>query len=334
MRIEANIPTSNTTTLLDEYYDYPGNQVHVIVYNDTDYHNAYHQLELLNQSARITWFGDGSSYDNTIDNCKIELTKPDFTGQDVYVREIAGHVASPGALFRFNDEVNNDDDFTTSEEQWLGYTVVRGIKAEKWKSTWSYDGEFDGLRYDANTTAYHYFTTYNETITPFANFDDMDDDDVMPLRLELYTEYTTWGWNDATNGYTDYLSGGTSVQFYDIVEFVAGKPDDEWFDVPKPWRAFCDNTEYCANFTTTYPTEITPAICDNGPELPTFPDTWEALLQMSFEPSGYTSFQHEYIDYENNLEKFIVYPTDTRNSPVVFSQHYNTGVNQRVFLEW
>ena len=55
---------------------------------------------------------------------------------------------------------------------------------------------------------------------------------------------------------------------------------------------------------------------------------------MSFEPSGYTSFQHEYVDYENNLQKFIVYPTDTRNSPVVFSQHYNTGVNQRVFLEW
>ena len=126
----------------------------------------------------------------------------------------------------------------------MGFTTVRGVKAEKWKNKWSYEinsTSYSGVKYIINMTVYHYFAKSGWDFV-FSDFDNV------PLRYERIGTWTAMNYSSKTKDYSIFWTNGSFDHIYDVVAFVNNGVKDSDFVIPTNWRSDCTiEDEYCDN---------------------------------------------------------------------------------------
>ena len=248
---EATMDTSDNmytgTFVIEEWYDYPGNEAHVVMHTGPNWRgDAMHQLDRLDSDEKWIWFGDGDDDDSDGDeiyDCQLTPAISNFTGLDVFITEQNGHIASPSRWFRWND------DKYTSTDIWHGYTTVRGIPAEKWKSTWTEYEEIPSsplqktfaANFSASATYYWSNRSWNLW---HANYD------VVPLQLELTGVYTLYNKSETTGNYDVFWTTSTIDATYNMMIFNAAEQDDDYFQIPEQYEQ-CNTSLYCSKYPSS-----------------------------------------------------------------------------------
>jgi len=243
------------TWVIEEWYDYTGNEAHVVVHDGPDWRgDAQHQLDRLDVDQKWLWTGYGDDEDSDGDELSgCTLTQPiaDFSGVDVYIAETNGHIASPSRWFRWDE---SGEDSTTTADLFVGYDTVRGIPAAKWTSEWSEYDEVPAAPFQAayalqmDVSATYYWSDEDWILQTSIGWTGG-----VPLRLELEGTYTLYNESVAGSGDFDVLwTANTFTSSYEIVAFNPGAQDADYFAVPALY-AQCDMTLYCAVYPDNFP---------------------------------------------------------------------------------
>ena len=267
--IEMTSLNSNNSYLLETYYDYENLRAHEIWHGSGNFDgSAHHRLFLGNDRQIWKWYGDAYDDDSniTISDCSLSFISSNFTGMyDLYFEQENGHIASPSVWWHFNFS-----DITGYEQEtWMGFTTVRGVKAEKWKNKWSYEinsTSYSGVKYIINMTVYHYFAKSGWDFV-FSDFDNV------PLRYERIGTWTAMNYSSKTKDYSIFWTNGSFDHIYDVVAFVNNGVKDSDFVIPTNWRSDCTiEDEYCDNTFNAQNEEV----CQAQPSMPTFASQFEA----------------------------------------------------------
>ena len=270
LTLEETSISENQTYLIKEYYDYPNDRAHIAVYFSDGYENSgMHQLELNSKQQNWFWIGDATDEDGgTLPYCTLSLTTPNYTGWEGWIPEVSGHVAKPSTWWRFN----TTDATGFEKETWMGYTTVRGIRAEKWKSNWNYGVKYKNVSYVVNATLYYYFGVTGWDFT-FSNYGNGLNGSNVPVRLEMDACYSATNFSSDTNDYSNFWKNGTFSNTYDVIGFVNNGATDDDFDIPINWRSQCVvSDDYC----TTKDYAHSEDVCEEAPDMPTFPNQFES----------------------------------------------------------
>ena len=269
MSIEVNDIQNNISYFMKEYFDAVNDRVHAMFFYDNSYAaDAFHQLELNEVQQRWYWIGDETDTSSDLSVCEMDLIPDNFTGYDLFVKEIHGHVASTASAFHFNGSSNNAD------KTWMGYTTVRGISAEKWKGVWneSYDW-LDGKYYIEYTADSYYYFNRDTWSMSTSNYSDE-----IPLRYEINGKYTIWNYSDDGESKIMWVNDTFDVS-YDMVGFTNGNLDDSFFEIPENWREDCTISDtYCSDDRFS---DLN--VCEDGPDsLPQLPPQFETTIEAVF----------------------------------------------------
>ena len=185
-----------------------------------------------------------------------------------------------------------------SDETWMGYTTVRGITAEKWKSSYYRETMYKNVSYRTNATMYWYFSVADWDMT-FCNYNNSN----VVLRAEVNGTYELYNFSANTGTHSTFWKTGLIDTWYEIVGFYNGTLAEEDFAIPVNWRDDCTiSVDYCLS----KPNE---AVCADIPNLPNLPKAFSTTIEAKFlDKNRYVRSYNQYYDYVNNRLRVIAYP--------------------------
>ena len=205
----------------------------------------------------------------------------------------------------------------------MGYTTVRGITAEKWKSSYNRQTVYNNISYITNATMYYYFTANDWDMT-FSNYNNSN----VVLRMEIFGTYAMYNFSKDTGSHSLYWKTETFDTWYDVVAFWNGTLDDNDFSIPANWREDCTiSSDYCES-------KPNQDVCSTGPSLPQLPPAFRSTVECKFlHHNNWLMTVDEYYDYVNNRLRIIEYPYRYSNSNTTYT-NYTTHYLENGVLLW